>query len=203
MDVTRVGQGVERIFTGKVGEQVSEVVTKTDNSDNGSDSLTLLDPEGDIVDSSSSGGDGIPVGVGPDTLTHNGKYTVLYQVDNVATGTGILWVSKPVSLGKVKVNGPTAQVDVTRVGQAVERTFTGTPGEKIRADVTGISNSDNGSDSLTLFAPNGDTVDSCSSGGDGVPCKFGTDTLSQKGTYVFFYELDNTATGTGKLAVTS
>jgi hypothetical protein len=203
MNVTRVGQGVERTFTGKTGQLVTEAVTGVTTSDQGCETLTLLSPAGNTVDSNSGCGNGNPVGVGPDKLTASGKYTVLLQIDTVATGTSKLWVSIPVSLGSVTVNGSAEPVNVTRVGQGVERTFHGSAGQRITSTVNGIATSDQGCETLTILGPTGKTVDSNSACGNGNPVTVGPDRLGKTGTYTALYQVDNTATGTGTLKITT
>jgi hypothetical protein len=203
MNVTRVGQGVERTFTGKAGQLATEVVTGVTTSDQGCETLTLLSPDGNTVDSNSACGNGNPVGVGPDKLTAKGKYTVLLQIDTTATGTSKLWVSIPVSRGTVTVNGPAQPVNVTRVGQGVERTFHGSAGQRITSSVNGIATSDQGCETLTILGPGGNTVDSNSACGDGNPVTVGPDRLGKTGTYTALYQVDNDATGTGKLKITT
>jgi hypothetical protein len=203
MNVTRVGQGVERTFTGKVGELVSEVVTNVVTSDDGCETLTLFNPSGGTVDSGSDCGNGNDVGVGPDTLTVAGTYTVQFEPDNTATATAKLWVSAPVSLGTVTVNGPAEPVDVTRVGQGVQRMFTGTAGDRIKAVVSGIVTSDDGCEMLTLYKPSGTELTSGSNCGNGNPIDLSPVRLGTTGTYTALYQVDTTATGTGKLKITS
>jgi hypothetical protein len=203
MNVTRVGQGVERSFTGRAGQLASEVVTGVTTSDQGCETLTLLSPDGNTVDDNSGCGNGNPVGVGPDKLTVTGKYTVELQIDTVATGTSKLWVSIPVSRGTVTVNGPAASVNVTRVGQGTERTFHGSKGQRITSAVNDIATSDQGCETLTILGPAGNTVDDNSACGNGNPVTVGPDRLSATGTYTALYQLDTTATGTGKLKITT
>ena len=201
MGVKRVGQEVERTFTAKAGQRVTEAVTKLVTSD-GSDcaTLTLLAPNGTTVDSSFNCHS---VGVGPDALTVSGTYTVRLTLEsNTATGTATLWVSKTRPLGPVKVNGPPVSMGVKRVGQEVERTFTAKRGQRVTEAVTKLVTSD-GSDcaTLTLLAPNGTTVDSsfnCHSVG------VGPDALTVSGTYTVRLTLEsNTATGTARLNVST
>ena len=201
MNVSRVGQEVERTFAGKAKQRVTVALTKlvtSDGSDGGT--LTLLAPNGTTVDSSSGYGS---VGVGPDALTVTGIYTVRLTLrDNTATGTATLWVSAPKVLGSVKVNGSSASMNVSRVGQEVERTFAGKAKQRVTVALTKLVTSD-GSDggTLTLLAPNGTTVDSSSGYGSvGV----GPDALTVTGIYTVRLTLrDNTATGTATLRVSA
>jgi hypothetical protein len=203
MKVTRVGQGVERSFTGKAGQQATEAVTGVTTSDQGCETLTLLSPNGNTVDSNSACGNGNPVGIGPDKLAAGGTYTVLLQIDTIATGTSKLWVSIPVSRGTVTIDGPAEPVNVTRVGQGAERTFHGAAGQRITSAVNGITTSDQGCETLTIYGPSGNTIDSNSACGDGNPVSVGPDRLAKTGTYTALYQVDNTATGTGKLTITT
>jgi hypothetical protein len=91
MNVRRVGQEVERTFAGKAGERVTAAVTKLVTSDgSGCATVTLLGPAGTV-----DGAFGCnSVGVGPDTLTRRGTYTVRLTLEsNTATGTARLNVS--------------------------------------------------------------------------------------------------------------
>jgi hypothetical protein len=203
MDVTRVGQGVERTFTGKVHQQISVVVTNVVTSDQGCETLTLLNPSGGMVDDGSDCGNGNNVAVGPDVLTVAGTYTVRLEADNTATATSKLWVSAPVSRGTVTVNGPAEAMNATRVGQGVERTFSGTARERIKAVVSGIVTSDQGCETLTLLNPSGGTVDNGSDCGNGNPIDVGPVRLGKTGTYTVLFQVDTAATGSGKLKITS
>jgi hypothetical protein len=203
MDVTRVGQGVERTFTGKIGQMLSEVLTNVVTSDDGCETLTLLNPSGGTVDSGQNCGNGNNVGVGPDVLTVAGTYTVRLEVDTTATATTKLWVSKPVKIGTVTVNGSAVSMNVTRVGQGVERTFSGTAGQKITAVVNNIVTSDDGCETLTLYKPGGAFLTSGQNCGNGNPVVAGPVLLGTTGTYTALYQVDTTATGTGKLKITT
>jgi len=92
MNVIRVGQGVQRTFKGRHGQQVSAVVTNVVTSDQGCEKLTLFGPGGTNV-SQTACGNGNPIGVGPVTLPITGTYTVRFEVDTTATGHGSLRVS--------------------------------------------------------------------------------------------------------------
>jgi hypothetical protein len=202
MKVTRQGASVKDTFRGTVGEQVTEVLTNVVTSDQGCETLTLIGPDGS-VDSGSSCGNGNDVGVGPDTLTVSGTYKVFLALDNTATGSSKLWVSAPVSLGTVAVNGPAVAMNVTRVGQGVKRTFSGKAGEHVSEVVSNISTSDQGCETVTLLNPSGDTGDSGSNCGDGNPVGVGPDRLSKTCTYTGLFQVDVVATGTGKLKVST
>jgi hypothetical protein len=198
--VTSAGTTAKRTFKGKVGEVICVVITDPKMSDNGDDTVTLRGPDG-IVDSNEVSGNGYPNGIGPDELTQNGTYTVDFQLDKKATGSGTLWVSAPVSVGTTSVNGAVASMHVTRVGQGVERTFKGTAGQHVTSTVNAIVNTDNGNDWLSLIGPSGAVIDSNEVSGNGYPNTIGPDTLPLTGTYTVLYQLDNTATGTGRLTV--
>jgi hypothetical protein len=203
LDTTRVGQGVQRTFTAKTGQRVAAAVTQVVTSDNGCETLTLIDPGGSTVTSSSNCGNGNPVGIGPASLTVTGTYTIRLEIDNTATGTSKLWLSAPVTVGTVTINGPAVSLNVTRVAQGVQRTFTGKAGQQITAVGKQIVTSDNGCETLTLLAPGGGTVTSGSNCGNGNPVSLGPVKLSVSGTYKIRLEIDTTATGTSKLTVST
>ena len=203
MDITRVGQGVQRTFAGKAGQRVAEAVTNPVTSDAGCVSLTLFDPSGAPVNSGSSCGNGNPVGIDPVALPATGTYTVRLEADTVATGSGTLWVSAPVTVGTVTVNGPSAAMNITRVGQGVQRTFHGTSGQLISGTIGNPVTSDGGCGTLTLLAPGGGPVTDGSGCGDGNPISFGPVRLSATGTYTVRFEVDTTATGQGRVTVSA
>jgi hypothetical protein len=203
MDLKRVGQGLERSFTGHVGEQVSEVITNVVTSDDGCETVTLLNPSHGKVDSASYCGNGNNVGVGPDTLTVPGTYTILVQIDTVATGSVKLWLSEPVGIGTVAVNGPAKPMDVTRVGQGVWRTFSGHAGQNVTAVVKNIVTTDDGCETVTVLTSGGAQVANGSYCGNGNPVSAGPAKLPKTGTYKVLYQVDTTATGTGKLTVST
>jgi hypothetical protein len=203
MNVTRVGQGVQRTFKGKVGQRISVAITNPVSSDNGCETLTLLGPGGATVDSSSACTNGNPAGVGPTDLTVAGTYTVRLEFDTTATATSKLWVSAPVTVGTVTVNGPAVAMDVTRAGQGVQRTFSGHAGQRISAVIANPVTSDNGCETLTLLGPGGATVSSSTACTNGNPVGVGPVALPSTGTYTVRFEVDTTATGFGKLKVTT
>ncbi len=203
LNVSRVGQGVQRTFTGTSGQRITAAVTKVVTSDQGCETLTLLDPTGATVTSGSGCGNGNPVGLGPVDLTTSGTYTVRLENDVTATGTSTLWVSAPQTVGPVTVNGPSQPLNVSRVGQGVQRTFTGTSGQRITAAVTKVVTSDQGCETLTLLDPTGATVTSGSGCGNGNPVGLGPVDLTTSGTYTVRLENDVTATGTSTLWVSA
>ena len=94
MNVTRVGQGVQRTFAGKAGQRISTVVTNLVTSDNpGCATLTLLNPSGGVVDTSGQVCDVTSISIGPHPLHVSGTYTVRLELDQTATGRGSLKVS--------------------------------------------------------------------------------------------------------------
>ncbi len=207
MNVTRVGQGVRRTFTGKAGQRISTVVTNLVTSDNpGCATLTLLNPSGGVADTSGQVCDATSIGLAnaPDVLTVPGTYTVRLELDQTATGSAKLWVSAPVTAGTVRVNGPAVPMNVTRVGQGVRRTFTGKAGQRISTVVTNLVTSDNpGCATLTLLNPSGGVADTSGQVCDATRIGIGPDRLHVSGTYTVRLELDQTATGRGSLKVST
>ncbi len=93
MKITTPGKTAARTFHGTAGQRVSAVVTNVVTSDQGCETLTLLDPGGAAVTSSSACGNGNPISLGPVNLAKTGTYTVRFEADNTATGHGSLKVS--------------------------------------------------------------------------------------------------------------
>ncbi len=143
------------------------------------------------------------MGVGPDNLPVSGTYTVLLTIDTTAKGGGQLTVSAPVTIGTVKINGPSEPLKVTRRGQGVARTFTGKTGQKVSEVLSQLDTSDNGCADLFLIEPSGATLDSGRACGNGATIAIGPDTLPTKGTYTVELTVDTTATGGGRLKVST
>jgi hypothetical protein len=203
MNVTRVGQGVIRTFDGTAGQRISVIVNGVATSDNGCKTLTLFDPSGVSLASDTHCGDSNPNSVGPINLTSSGTYQVRLEVDTTATATSMLWVSAPVIIGSVSVNGPSVSMNVTRVGQGVIRTFDGAAGQRITVVVNAVATSNNGCKTLTLFDPSGLSLRSNSSCGDSNPVSIGPIDLTISGTYQVRLEVDTTATATSTLSVSA
>jgi hypothetical protein len=203
MNVSRVGQGVQRTFSGKVGQRVAEVITNPVSSDGGCATLTLLDPGGAPVSSGYNCGNGNAVGIDPVSLPSTGTYTVRLEVNTTATATSKLWVSAPVTVGTVAVNGPSAAMNVSRVGQGVQRTFSGKMGQSVSAVIGNPVTSDNGCTTLTLLDPGGAPVATGYNCGNGNPVSLGPATLPSTGTYTVRFEVNTVATGQGSLKVSA
>jgi ribosomal protein S27E len=168
--------------------------------------LTLLNPSGGVADTSGQVCDTTSIGLAnaPDVLTVPGTYTVRLELDQTATGSAKLWVSAPVTAGTVRVNGPAVSMNVTRVGQGVQRTFTGKAGQRISTVVTNLVTSDNpGCATLTLLNPSGGVADTSGQVCDTTSIGIGPDRLHVSGTYTVRLELDQTATGRGSLKVST
>jgi len=201
LTATRYGQDVWRTFTGKAGESVSEVLTELNSSTNCA-GLRLLEPDGAQLDSNATCGNGSSFGVGPDTLPVSGTYSVELTIGPTTTGGGVLWVSAPVSVGTVTVNGPARPLEVTRYGQDVWRTFTGTAGDKV-SEVLSQLNVTTGCAGLRLLAPGGGQVDSNGACGSGISITVGPDTLTTTGTYMVELIVGPPGTGGGQLKVST
>jgi hypothetical protein len=203
MNVTRVGQGVIRTFDGAAGQRITVVVNAVATSNGGCKTLTLFDPNNVSLGSDFRCGDSNPVSIGPIDLTIRGTYQVRLEVATTATGSGTLWVSAPVTIGSVTVNGPSASMNVTRVGQGVIRTFDGAAGQRIAVVVNAVATSNGGCKTLTLFDPNNVSLGSDFRCGDSNPVSIGPIDLTISGTYQVRLEFDSTATGSGTLMVSA
>jgi len=93
MKITTPGKTASATFHGTAGQRVSAVVTGVVTSDQGCETLTLLDPTGATVTSGSGCGNGNPISIGPVTLAKTGTYTVRFETGNTATGHGSLKVT--------------------------------------------------------------------------------------------------------------
>ena len=115
----------------------------------------------------------------------------------------VLSVSAPVTIGTIKVNGPSEPMTVTRRGQGVRRTFLGKAGQSVSVVLSQLDTSDNGCADLFLIEPGGATLDSGRACGNGATITIGPDTLPAKGTYTVELTIDTTATGGGRLKVST
>jgi len=202
MKITRPGQTAKRTFRGAVGERISAVITSPVTSDQGCETLTLVDPHHSTVTSGSGCGNGNAAGLGPVDLTVPGIYTVRLELDTTATGHATLWVSKPVTLGTVGINKAAQPMNIKRVGQGVQRTFKGSVGQRMSVVVTNVVTSDQGCETLTLLGPGGMNT-SQSACGNGNPIGVGPIDLTAPGIYTVRLEADVVATATSKLWVST
>jgi len=208
MKVATPGKAATCTFSGKIGQRISTVITNLVINGGSCATLTLLNPSGGQVDTSGQycGFSSIGLANAPDVLTVAGTYTVRLELDQTATGSAKLWVSAPVTVGTVAVNGPPVSMNVTRVGQGVQRTFTGKIGQRISTVITNlvINSGDGGSGCATLTLLKGKQVVDTS----GQYCGFssigiGPDKLTLAGTYTVRLELDQTATASATLQVSA
>jgi len=93
MKVTAPGRSAKCTFHGSVGQRIAVVITNPVSSDSGCQTLGLTGPNGPAGNSPQTQcGNGTPVAVSG-RLSGTGTYTVLFEVDPVATGHGSLRVS--------------------------------------------------------------------------------------------------------------
>jgi hypothetical protein len=203
LKVTKPGKAAKLTFSGKAGQSVSEDLANVDTT-NGCADLSLLEPGGATLDSANECGvNSTSMGLGPDTLPATGTYTVELSVDSGVTGGGKLWVSAPVVIGTVAVNGSAETLKATRVGQDVGRTFTSKAGQSVSEVITGVDTT-NGCADLSLIEPGGATLDSDNvCGVNGSTIGLGPDTLPVPGTYTVRLSVGPTDTGGGPLLLSA
>jgi large repetitive protein len=203
LKVTKPGKAAKLTFSGKAGQRVSEDLADVNTSDGCAD-LSLLEPGGATLDSNNECGvNGTSMGMGPDTLPSTGTYTVELSVNSGVTGGGTLWVSAPVVIGTVAVNGSDETLKATRVGQDVGRTFTAKAGQSVSEVLTGVDTT-NGCADLSLLEPGGATLDSNNECGvNGSTIGLGPDTLPVPGTYTVELSVGPTDTGGGSLLLSA
>jgi hypothetical protein len=197
MSVSRVGQGVYETFSGTAGQHVAVVLNGVSTSTGSCETLTLLDPSGATLESADRCGTNAP---GYVNLPSTGTYQINLQLDDpTATGAGSLWVSAgPRKVGTVAVNGSSTSMSVSRVGQGVYRTFSGTAGQHVAIVLNAVSG---GCETLTLLGPSGATVQSADRCGTNW---LGYLNLPSTGTYQVVLQFDDpSATGQGTLWVSA
>jgi hypothetical protein len=201
MAVTSPGTIAKRTFAGTVGQSISVVMTNVKTTDDSCSLLAVTGPGGSNVGSDTDCEDNHP-SFGPFTVGVSGTYTVEFSVGTTSTGSGKLEVSAPVVVGKVTVNGPQVAMKVTRLGQGVERTFTGTAGQSISVVMTNVTATDDSCSLLAVTGPGDSNVGSDADCEDNHP-SVGPFTVSVTGTYTVEFSVGTTSTGSGTLQVST
>lgn len=207
------GQGFSETFAGGTGQYVSVGVSANSSTAPTAGTLTLLDPNGTPVASSTySGsctgsncsGSGV-INAGP--LTANGNYTVIFQQNASAwnIGSGVMTVTPANAVTGTLTAGSTSNATLI-AGQGFDETLSGTAGQYLSVAVTSSANIPSGT--ISVITPAGGVLAtgaySYSYSGSGAGnVAFGP--LPSTGTYsVLFQQTDTTnVLGQGVVNVTA
>jgi riboflavin synthase alpha subunit len=122
-------------------------------------------------------------------LPVTGTHTILVDPNGTSTGSMTLTLSEPIT-GTITVDGPSATVNITQIGQTARINFSGTAGQKVSLAVT--SDTFAGNVGLTIFNPDGSSLTSWCCGDTGTNLNM---TLSQSGIHTILMDPGGTDIG--------
>jgi len=193
---TTPGQNMRLPFTGVSGQRVS---FKLSNSTLTSAYVSILKPDGTALGANAYVGTG---GGFFDTraLPAAGTYTILIDPQDSTTGSATVTLyDVPADAGGAITPGNSASLSVGTPGQNGRLTFTGTAGERVSVNVTGVSLTGTWA-YVSILQPNGATLGSnayvASSGGF-----IDTRALPTSGTYTILFDPQDGTTGSATLAL--
>ena len=190
---TRVGQRGYLTFSGTAGQKVSLGVNAvTPGSGN---NLHVFNPDGSTLTWTSTTTSNTNFHM---TLPTTGTYTLMLDPDGINTGSASLTLSSEVNAGTIVIDGASATVTTTRVGQRGYLTFSGTAGQKVSLGVNAITPG-SGND-LYVFNPDGSTLTWTSTTTTNTNFHM---TLPATGSYTLMLDPDGTNTGSASLTLSS
>jgi hypothetical protein len=136
------------------------------------------------------------------TLPVTGTYTISIQPNNNATGSQTLTLyDVPADLsGTITPGGAAVTPTTTTPGQNARYTFSGTSGQRISLNITGVSLAPSGSyETVTILKPNGTTQASASAVSSSG--WIDTQSLTATGTYTVVVDPNGASTGTTTLTL--
>src|SRR5262249_44264247 len=134
---TTPGQNAQLTFAGSAGQRVS---LQLSNVTMNLAVVTLLKPDGTALGSATYAGSGGAF-VDTRTLPTSGNYTLVIDPQNAATGstTVRLYDVPPDITAPITPGGPSVTVTTTTPGQNAQLTFTGTAGQALTLQVSGVT----------------------------------------------------------------
>ncbi len=185
--INRVGQRAYMTFSGTAGQKVN---LGLDNSTlpGCCHWLIIYKPDSTVLVSHSNFGTGTNLDA---TLPVTGIYTILIDPNSTSTGTVTLTLSEEMNAGTIVIDGPSASVTLSRVGQRAYLTFSGTAGQKVNL---GVDNSTlpGCCNWIGINKPDGTTLVSNINFGAGTNLDT---TLPVTGTYRILIDPNGTSTG--------
>jgi hypothetical protein len=185
------GQNARLTFAGSAGEGVGLQLTGVTVL---SGTVSLLRPDGTTLVSKPFSTSGITLD--RTELPATGMYTILVDPSSYVTGavTATVYDITADVTATIVPGGPAVQVTTTSAGQNARVTFTGSVGENVALDVSGVTIT---SGTVSLLRPDGTTLTIRSFGTGGVfvdPVR-----LPVAGTYTLLLDPTGTAVGTARL----
>jgi subtilisin family serine protease len=196
ISTTTPGQNMRLPFTGSAGQRVSFKLTGTTLS---SAYVSILKPDGTLVGAAAYVGTG---GGFFDTraLPTAGGYTILIDPQDVATGAATVTLyDVPPDAGGAIAPGGSLSVSAGTPGQNARATFTGSAGERVSVNVTGVSLTGSWA-YASILKPDGTTLGPnayvATSGGF-----LDTRALPVAGTYTILFDPQDATTGSATLTL--
>jgi subtilisin family serine protease len=196
LTTTTPGQNMRLPFTGSAGQRVS---FKVSGSTLSSAYVSILKPDGTALGATAYVGTG---GGFFDTraLAAAGTYTILIDPQDVTTGSATVTLyDVPPDAGGLITPGGSASVSIATPGQNARLTFTGTAGERVSVNVTGVSLTGTWA-YASILKPDGTTLGANayvgSTGGF-----LDTRALPTAGTYTILFDPQDATTGSATLTL--
>lgn len=189
--ITVPGQRARYTFTGTAGQWVNLGLTGITIT---SSNVSMFKPDGSTLASTgigTAGGSLDPVSALPTT----GTYTIVVDPSGLATGTITLTLTSPLT-GTITLDGASVPLSLTKAGQTVRYTFSGTSGQWLSLGLTSVTIS---SSTVTLLKPDGTQLASTTVGTSGGGLE-PPSTLPTTGTYTIV--VDPAGTNTGNITLT-
>jgi hypothetical protein len=191
--ISRVGQRARMTFDGTAGQIVSLGINSTTLQF--WSTLTVYKPDGSVLVSNNS--------ITTDTNNHmvlpvTGTYSIVIDPGSTSTGSATLTLSSEINGGSLTINGASAPITISRVGQRTRLTFAGTASQQATVRLTSNSM---GTVTVSLFKPDGSQLTASTSSAGSF--NLSTQTLPTSGTYTILVDPASTNTGSINVAVTS
>jgi hypothetical protein len=131
-------------------------------------------------------------------LPVTGTYSIVIDPGSTSTGSATLTLSSEINGGSLTINGASAPITISRVGQRTRLTFAGTASQQATVRLTSNSM---GTVTVSLFKPDGSQLTASTSSAGSF--NLSTQTLPTSGTYTILVDPASTNTGSINVAVTS
>lgn len=195
--IARPGQRARLTFVGTAGQRVSLLMAGISIT---SGTVSILRPDGTPLGSSVGFGAGADATLDAQPLPVTGTYSVLGDPANAYTGNVTLSLSQELT-GTIAVGGAPVTATITRAGQRMRLTFSGTAGQWLNLGLTG-STFTTGTTTATISDPGGTTVAAGIFGASNTAVDTPTP-LVTTGTYTLLIDPSQSATGAVTLTLSS
>ncbi|MEU6426623.1 RHS repeat-associated core domain-containing protein [Microbispora sp. NPDC046973] len=195
--ISRLGQNAVLTFTGTAGQAVNFGFTSNTFTDQ--IYLDVVAPDGTVVVNDRSVAAYSKSDLDLLSLPASGTYQLVVDPAYGVTGSITVTGSLSVLPGELAVNGAALPATLTRAGQDAIFTFTGTSGQLLRLNVSGVASFGGSNVFVTVIKPDGTELSPYATlsadGGVTVPA------LPVSGSYKVVVDIGNAATGTVTLAL--